>query len=269
MTRIKPSLPADGLFLGRARVAGSSHPLVVTVRGGDIVDITSKDAPTVRDVCEMDDRGRLCQLRQGQVRRHARRDRHQQLRGRPRSVETLSGFPGRPAGRQGVRRHLRGQPAGARHRGAGARLGREGRRDPRRHRRADRARPLEAEARLRRGDGHQGQADRARRLVAISGGRHRARRGDLHQMPADGVGRLRRRCRAASGLDLEQSGAGDRRHRRRAAAGSSAPRSATTSICATSRVVRRCCSARPRTTTRRPRSGRSSGCSTRRSRSTT
>ena len=55
MTRIKPSLPAEGVFLGRARVAGSAHPLVVTVRGGEVVDITSKDAPTVRDVCEMDD----------------------------------------------------------------------------------------------------------------------------------------------------------------------------------------------------------------------
>ena len=124
------------------------------------------------------------------------------------------------------------------------------------------ARPLQAQARLRRSDGDQGQADRARRLVAISRGRHRAGRRDLHQMPADGVGRLRRRCRPASGLDLEQSGAGDRRDRARAAARSSARRSATTSICATSRAARRCCSARPRTTTPRPRSGRSSGCST-------
>ena len=55
MTRIKPSLPAEGIFLGRVRAAGSAHPLVATVRGGDVVDITSRDAPTVRDVCEMDD----------------------------------------------------------------------------------------------------------------------------------------------------------------------------------------------------------------------
>ena len=55
MTRIKPSLPAEGIFLGRARTTGTAHPLVVTVRGGEIVDITSSDAPTVRDVCEMDD----------------------------------------------------------------------------------------------------------------------------------------------------------------------------------------------------------------------
>ncbi len=55
MTRIKPSLPAEGIFLGRARTTGIAHPLVVTVRGNEIVDITSSDAPTVRDVCEMDD----------------------------------------------------------------------------------------------------------------------------------------------------------------------------------------------------------------------
>ena len=61
--------------------------------------------------------------------------------------------------------------------------------------------------------GDQGQADRARRLVAISGGRHRPGRRDLHQVPADGVGRLRRRCRPASDLDLEQSRAGNRGRR--------------------------------------------------------
>src|ERR1700733_4579108 len=49
------NLPRTGAFLGRARSPGKSHPLVVTVRGGDVVDITSKLAPTVRDICEMDD----------------------------------------------------------------------------------------------------------------------------------------------------------------------------------------------------------------------
>ena len=49
------NLPRTGTFLGRARSPGNAHPLVVTVRGGDVVDITSKDAPTVRDICEMDD----------------------------------------------------------------------------------------------------------------------------------------------------------------------------------------------------------------------
>ena len=68
MTRIKPSLPAEGIFLGRARVVGSAHPLVVTVRGGEVVDITSKDAPTVRDVCEMDDAAGYVGAGQGQDR---------------------------------------------------------------------------------------------------------------------------------------------------------------------------------------------------------
>ncbi len=48
----------------------------------------------------------------------------------------------------------------------------------------------------------------------------------------------------------------------RAGAGSSAPRLATTSTCATSRAARRCCSRRPRTTTRPARSARSCGWST-------
>src|ERR1700709_948469 len=46
-------LPAEGLFVGRAKSA--SHPLVVTVRDGTVFDIPSNAAPTVRDVCEMAD----------------------------------------------------------------------------------------------------------------------------------------------------------------------------------------------------------------------
>ncbi|MEO3998838.1 fumarylacetoacetate hydrolase family protein [Mesorhizobium sp. CAU 1732] len=48
-------LPADGTFLGRAKAPGIAHPLVVTVRNGTVFDITSKDAPTSRDICAMDD----------------------------------------------------------------------------------------------------------------------------------------------------------------------------------------------------------------------
>jgi fumarylacetoacetate (FAA) hydrolase family protein len=50
-----PIVPAQGVLLGRLQVPGESPPRVVTVRGGHVVDITGKAAPTARDVCEMDD----------------------------------------------------------------------------------------------------------------------------------------------------------------------------------------------------------------------
>lgn len=48
-------LPADGIFVGRARTSEAAHPLVVTVRDGEVVDITSTAAPTVRDLCDLKD----------------------------------------------------------------------------------------------------------------------------------------------------------------------------------------------------------------------
>ncbi len=48
-------LPQSGIFLGRVHSPATPHPLVVTVRGGEVIDITDKAAPTVRDICEMDD----------------------------------------------------------------------------------------------------------------------------------------------------------------------------------------------------------------------
>ena len=45
-------LPAEGVFLGRAFAEDWPHPAVVTVRDGQVVDITSAAAPTSRDVCE-------------------------------------------------------------------------------------------------------------------------------------------------------------------------------------------------------------------------
>lgn len=47
-------LPGKGVFLGRASVPGIAHPLIVTVRDGSVVDITSSTAPMSRDICEMD-----------------------------------------------------------------------------------------------------------------------------------------------------------------------------------------------------------------------
>ncbi|HWA19418.1 MAG TPA: fumarylacetoacetate hydrolase family protein [Devosia sp.] len=48
-------VPAEGVLLGRARVPGSAYPRIVTARGGRVLDITAKAAPTCRDICEMDD----------------------------------------------------------------------------------------------------------------------------------------------------------------------------------------------------------------------
>jgi len=47
--------PASGVLLGRARLPGVIHPLVVTVRHGDVVDITARGMATVRDIAESAD----------------------------------------------------------------------------------------------------------------------------------------------------------------------------------------------------------------------
>ena len=124
-------------------------------------------------------------------------------------------------------------------------------------------------SRLDRGGRAEGGADPAGRVVAVPRGRHRPRRRDLHQVAADVGGRPRRRDRHPSEIRVEQSRAGDRAGGEQPRADASAPRSATTSTCATSRAAARCCSARRRTTTPPARSGRSSGCSTSASASTT
>ena len=41
-----------GCWLGRVWLADTG-PIVVTLRGGEVIDITSKEAPTTRDICEM------------------------------------------------------------------------------------------------------------------------------------------------------------------------------------------------------------------------
>lgn len=49
-----PPLDPNGLWLGRIERAGIG-PCVVSVRNGQLVDITSRTAPTVRDILERDD----------------------------------------------------------------------------------------------------------------------------------------------------------------------------------------------------------------------
>jgi fumarylacetoacetate (FAA) hydrolase family protein len=45
----------SGTFLGRVWAPKAEGPAVVTLREGQVVDITSKKAPTVRDICELND----------------------------------------------------------------------------------------------------------------------------------------------------------------------------------------------------------------------
>ena len=47
-------LPTNATLIGRAWVPGAG-PCVVSVRRNEVVDLTSRITPTVRDVCEMDD----------------------------------------------------------------------------------------------------------------------------------------------------------------------------------------------------------------------
>ena len=48
------NLPEGGMFVGRAWRRGIG-PAVVTVRGADVVDITTREAPTMRDLLEQED----------------------------------------------------------------------------------------------------------------------------------------------------------------------------------------------------------------------
>jgi len=48
-------IPGEGILLGRARVPGFAHPRIVTVRGGEVFDITAKGMAMVRDIAEADD----------------------------------------------------------------------------------------------------------------------------------------------------------------------------------------------------------------------
>lgn len=48
-------LPDNASLLGRVWNANVQGPSVVTIRGGQVIDITCRAAPLVRDICEMDD----------------------------------------------------------------------------------------------------------------------------------------------------------------------------------------------------------------------
>lgn len=48
------TVPDKGILLGRAKLPGCNYPRVITVRAGTVFDITSKSAPTVRDIAELE-----------------------------------------------------------------------------------------------------------------------------------------------------------------------------------------------------------------------
>jgi fumarylacetoacetate (FAA) hydrolase family protein len=50
-----PLLPTDSLLLGRVWNPAAYGPSVVTIRNSRVINITSRTAPLVRDICEMED----------------------------------------------------------------------------------------------------------------------------------------------------------------------------------------------------------------------
>lgn len=57
----------DGVLVGRARLAGHDHPRIVTVRGDQLVDITSAGRATVRDIAEAGNAADYVRSQTGQV----------------------------------------------------------------------------------------------------------------------------------------------------------------------------------------------------------
>ena len=57
----------DGVLVGRVRIAGHDHPRIVTVRGDQLVDITSAGRATVRDIAEAGSAADYVRSQTGQV----------------------------------------------------------------------------------------------------------------------------------------------------------------------------------------------------------
>ena len=60
------SAPTDGLLIARVEKPGVG-PCVATLRDGMVVDITSRDAPTVRDLCELASPAEFASAANGEV----------------------------------------------------------------------------------------------------------------------------------------------------------------------------------------------------------
>ncbi|MBD9624949.1 fumarylacetoacetate hydrolase family protein [Ensifer sp. ENS06] len=57
----------NGTFVGRVWLSEEKGPILVTVRAGVVFDITTKEAPTMRDLLEMDDPVEFVRARQGRA----------------------------------------------------------------------------------------------------------------------------------------------------------------------------------------------------------
>ncbi|MBW0371230.1 fumarylacetoacetate hydrolase family protein [Ensifer adhaerens] len=60
-------LDKNGTFVGRVWLSEEKGPILVTVRAGVVFDITTKEAPTMRDLLEMDDPVAFVRARQGRA----------------------------------------------------------------------------------------------------------------------------------------------------------------------------------------------------------
>jgi len=65
MTQLIDQNELSGTWLGRAWSPDVKGPIVITLREGEVIDITHKTAPSVRDICEMDDPAGYVRTAQG------------------------------------------------------------------------------------------------------------------------------------------------------------------------------------------------------------
>jgi len=61
------TLDQEGVYLGRVWLDAVDGPAAVTIRDGKILDITSREAPTVRDICELADPAGYVRAAEGQA----------------------------------------------------------------------------------------------------------------------------------------------------------------------------------------------------------
>lgn len=67
MTFFLGQAETDGVFIGRIWSPEASGPSVVTIRDGMVVDITSRTAPLVADICDMDDPAAFVRAAPGRI----------------------------------------------------------------------------------------------------------------------------------------------------------------------------------------------------------